>query len=171
MKYFFLLTSIITIGFSNTIKIDSFEADFKQVVVNDKKNELIYTGHVQAKKPQFALWLYTSPTEKQIYISDNRVTIVEADIEQVIIKHISNAFNFFNMIKNAKHIDNNTYVASFQNIKYIIKFKESKIQSISYQDELENDILITFSNQQQNQKIDNKIFIPIFPLEYDIIED
>jgi len=171
MRYFFLLTTIITIGFANIIEIDSFEANFTQVVTNDAKNQLIYKGYVKAMKPQYALWSYKQPTQKDIYINNSKVTIVEPDIEQVIIKHISNTFNFFNMLKNAKFISKNIYLTKFQNVEYKIKLINNKIETISYQDELENSIVITFSNQIQNKKIDTNLFTPIFPLDYDLIED
>ena len=171
MKYIFLLTTMISLGFSNIFEIDSFNADFEQIITNDAKNELKYSGHVSAIKPNSALWLYTKPTKKQIYISDNKATIVEPDIEQVIIKHLNNSFNFFNMLKSAKKISDDVYLAKFQNIEYKIKIHKKSIESISYQDELENSVVITFINQTQNTKIDAKIFTPIIPADFDVIED
>ena len=170
MRYIFLIATIISLGFSNILEINSFEADFKQVVTNDAQNKLTYEGHVSAIKPQSALWIYTKPTQKQIYIDSSRATIIEPDIEQVIIKHISTSFDFFNMLSNAKKVQDNIYVATFQNIKYKIELQNNNIHSITYTDELENQVVITFSHQVKNKKINKELFIPIIPMGFDIIE-
>ncbi len=170
MKYILLLLVMKSLAFANDLNIHSFEADFQQVVTNEKNNKLEYKGHITALKPQYALWQYKKPTQKSIFINDNRVTIIEPDIEQAIIKKISGDFDFFNIIKNATKISKNVYKTKFQNIEYKIKIENAKIISISYSDELENSIVIEFSNQIQNKEIGKNIFIPIVPQDYDIIE-
>ena len=60
---------------------------------------------------------------------------------------------------------------SFNEVKYTIQFDGEKISSISYLDELENSIVITFTNQEQNQKLNPSIFKAIIPLNFDIIQD
>lgn len=171
MKYFFLLTFIYTLAFSNILNINSFEADFKQEIKDEKGKVLLYKGHVISKKPKAALWSYTNPVKKSIYIVDNTVTIVEPEIEQVIIKHISSEYDFFNVIKNARKIQENKYLAIFREQEYIITLQKSQLFSISYKDEFDNDTLITFSNQQQNKPIDKALFFPDFPQDFDIIQE
>ncbi|MEA1982611.1 MAG: LolA-like outer membrane lipoprotein chaperone [Campylobacterota bacterium] len=171
MKYFILLSLLTTLAFSNIENINSFEADFKQDITNDKGNVLSYEGHIQATKPQFALWDYTNPVNKMIYISEYKVTIIEPEIEQAIVKVISNDFDFFSMIKHAKKIKKDEYSAKFKESLYNIKLSESKIESISYIDEFENRVKILFTNQKQNEKIKQSVFTPIIPQEYDIIRD
>jgi outer membrane lipoprotein carrier protein len=75
------------------------------------------------------------------------------------------------MIKNAKKINNNTYMAIYKDSKFKIKTKENKIESISYKDELENNIVISFKNQKQNEKIEVSEFKPKIPLDYDVIQE
>lgn len=152
-------------------EIHSFNANFTQDITNDKGTTLTYSGKVTALQPKYAHWQYVKPVKKDIYIDTDRVTIIEPEIEQVIVKHLSSDFNFFTMIKNAKQITKNSYETQFKDIKYTIKINNKNIQSISYQDEFDNKVLITFSKQQQNSKIDKKIFRPKIPLEYDIIQD
>jgi len=147
----------------------TFEADFIQEVTNDKGNVLSYKGHVVASKPQFALWKYNSPNNKQIYINASQATIVEPEIEQVIVKEIEGDFDFFKIIKNAQKKEDDTYVAKFQNTSYTIVLQNSNISSISYKNELDNNITINFSNQKKNTTIDFNIFNAIIPSDYDII--
>ena len=171
MKYILLLLLVQTFVFSDILDIHSFEADFQQNITDEKGKVLQYKGHVKSMKPKFALWSYLSPVKKDIFIEDTRVTIVEPEIEQVIVKHIKSSYDFFNIIKNAKQITKNQYIATFQENKYTIKIKDSKIDSISYKDEFDNSTIIIFSKQKQNQKINKKDFIAIFPPEYDLIQE
>jgi outer membrane lipoprotein carrier protein len=151
--------------------IKSFEADFKQTITDDKNTSISYIGHVSAIKPQTALWKYDSPVNKSVYINKYEVTLVEPDIEQVIIKRLESNFNFFNMIKNARKVDKNTYETFYKSSKFIIKQDNSLIKTISYIDEFENNVTITFTNQKKNHKINKKVFIPKFSLDFDIIRN
>jgi outer membrane lipoprotein carrier protein len=171
MKYIFLLLLVNSLAFSNILSINSFEADFQQDITDDKGKVLEYKGHVLSMKPKFALWSYKTPVQKDIYIEDTKVTIVEPEIEQVIIKHIKSDYDFFNIIKSAKEIAKDKYLATFQENRYTITIKDNKIYSISYKDEFDNSIVITFSKQKQNHSIEKNLFIASFPLEYDLIQD
>ena len=151
--------------------IVSFQADFTQSVTDDKKKVLTYSGSVLASKPQNALWRYSKPVNKDVYINSRRVTIIEPEIEQVIIKRIESNFDFFNMIKNAKKIEKNIYMAIYKNSKFRITTKDELIKSISYIDEFENSVEVLFDNQKQNDKINKELFIPNIPLEFDIVRD
>lgn len=157
--------------FASIKDINSFEADFTQSITDEKNKVLNYKGHVLALKPQNAVWNYTFPVKKDVYINKYNVTIVEPEIEQVIIKRIESSFSFFNMIKNAKKIADNTYQAYYKNSKFVIVKDKGSIQSISYLDEFENSVKITFKNQIVNKKIDTKLFTPKFSLDFDIIKN
>ena len=171
MKYIFIYLIFISQLFASLNEIDSFEADFTQSITDDKAMVLTYTGHILASKPQNAIWKYTNPVSKDVYINKYEVTIVEPEIEQVIIKRIESNFSFFNMIKNAKKITENTYEAYYKNSKFIIIKDKKLIKSISYIDEFENDVKIVFKNQKINKYIDSGAFIPKFSLDFDIIRD
>ena len=151
--------------------IVSFQADFTQSVTDDKKKVLTYNGSVLASKPQNALWRYSKPVNKDVYINSRRVTIIEPEIEQVIIKRIESNFDFFNMIKNAKKIEKNIYMAIYKDSEFTITTKDELIKSISYIDEFENSVEVVFDNQKQNDKINKELFIPNIPLEFDIVRD
>jgi len=171
MKYLLSLLLSFSISYASFDNINSFEADFTQTVTNDKDNSLVYKGSIVASKPQNALWVYKKPIQKEVYISKLNVTVVEPEIEQVIIRSIDSNLDFFNMIKNAKKIKENVYEAIYGDSKFIITTNNTIIKSISYVDEFENKINIIFENQKQNKEIDMEIFTPKYPLEFDIIRD
>ncbi len=171
MKHIILLLMIFNLASSSVLDITSFKADFNQVITDDKGKELSYSGYIQASTPQYALWEYKKPIEKSVYMTPRQVTVVEPEIEQVIIRRISSEFDFFKMIKKAKKITNNKYIATLNSTKYTIIIDKSLIKSISYLDTFENKVAITFENQVKNIKISETVFRAKIPVEYDIIRD
>lgn len=171
MKQVLMAVLCSTLSFGAIDNINSFKADFIQSVTDDNNSTLSYSGYVVAKKPQNALWNYSKPIKKDVYINEYSVTIVEPEIEQVIIKRIESNFDFFMMIKNAIKISKNRYEANYKEAKFIIATKNDLIESISYRDEFDNKVKIVFKNQKQDIDIEDKVFIPNYPLEFDIIRD
>ena len=171
MKYLIIFQLFFSIGFASVLNITSFEADFKQIVTDDKEKKLIYNGTLKALKPQFAFWNYSQPISKSIYLTSNLITIIEPEIEQVIIKNIPASFNFFKMIQNAKKISKNRYTTHINDILYTIEIEKEMIKSIMYHDEFDNKVEIIFDKQFKNRNISEEIFNPIIPQEYDIIRE
>ncbi len=171
MKYIFILMLFFTQIFAYIDTINSFEADFTQSVTDEKKKVLNYTGHIIASKPQNALWQYNTPVKKEIYINAYNVTIIEPEIEQVIIRKLESNFDLFNMMKNAQQIDTEKYKAVYKDSEFIITTKNNIIETISYIDEFENNVKITFTNQKQNEVIDLEVFTPKIPIDFDVIRD
>ncbi len=171
MKYIYTLLLTSTLAFASFDTLNSFEADFTQTITDEKDKSLIYSGHILALKPQNALWNYIDPIKKDVYISRFEVVIIEPEIEQVIIRRLESNFDFFNMIKNAKKINKNLYLANYRETKFSIVLKDELIESISYIDEFENEVKILFKNQKENKEVDLELFIPKYPLEFDIIRD
>ena len=171
MRYIFTLLLFYTQVFASLNNINTFEADFIQTITDDKKKELHYSGHLIASKPQNAKWTYIAPIEKIIYINRFQATVVEPEIEQVIKRKIQNNFDFFKMMRKAKKIDKNIYLAKYNGNSFTIEITKEVLMSISYLDQFENSIKIIFKNQKINQKIDKNLFIPKYPLSFDIIRD
>ncbi len=171
MKYLILLLGLYTFCFASLDKIDSFEADFVQNITDDKNKVLTYKGHILASKPQLALWSYSDPVKKDVYINNRTVTIVEPEIEQVIIKKIESNFDFFKLVQNAKLIQKNNYIAEYKGTIFKIITKNNTIKSILYLDEFENSVEIIFSKQIENKLINIELFQANYPLEFDIIFD
>ncbi|WP_457749522.1 LolA-like outer membrane lipoprotein chaperone [Sulfurimonas sp.] len=171
MKRIVLAALLATSVYANLKNINSFEADFSQNITDDKGVKITYTGHITASKPQLALWQYLKPIEKSVYILSNKIVIIEPELEQVIIKHLRRNFDLFKIIHNAKKIDKNIYLAKFKEKDYMIRTENSQIKSISYKDDLENNIKIIFTNQRENKKIPKEKYIPHIPNEYDIVTE
>ncbi len=171
MKKLFLIALLSSEIFAFFDTINTFEADFIQTVTDDKNKVLTYNGSIFASKPQNALWRYTAPVNKDVYINQSSVTIVEPEIEQAIIKIIDSNFDFFKIIKDAKEVEKNIFVAKLGNSSFVIRTENEQIKSISYIDEFENSVLISFDKQKQNSKINKEVFIPRIPVDFDIIRD
>jgi len=171
MRHIFITILLLTTLLASVDDINSFEADFIQTITDDKNKVLTYKGNIIAKRPQSALWRYQEPIKKYVYINKYNVTIVEPDLEQVMIKKIESSFNIFYMLQNAKKISNNTYETYFKNSKFIINKNKNFIESISYIDEFENKVKIIFTNQKLNKEINAKEFIPEFSVDFDIIRE
>jgi len=171
MRHIFLSIIFFTFSFASINNINSFKADFVQKITDEKNKVLSYNGHIVASKPQNAIWTYLNPIEKYVYISSSTITIIEPEIEQVIIRHIDSNFNFFNMIQNAQKISKDRYIAHYQESKFNISTQNNLLKSISYIDEFENSVEIIFSNQIQNIQINESTFIPSIPSEYDIVNN
>jgi outer membrane lipoprotein carrier protein len=156
--------------FANNLKnIDSFQASFKQSIINSSNKEIVYTGKIYIKKPLQIVWQYNEPIEKFVYILNSNVTIIEPELEQAIISKLDKEFNILHLLDNAKKISPSEYLSTFNNIQYKLTIIDNILQSISYKDNIDNNIVISFSKISQNQPILDKIFEFHIPQDYDII--
>ena len=168
-----LFLALIAITAQASIKnMQYFEANFTQNIVDEHNKTITYKGNIKASKPQYALWQYKSPIEKQVYILPHKIVIVEPELEQAIVKKTGDNFDFFSLIKNAKKIDNKHYLAKFKGKNYLITINNNNIfTSISYKDELDNKITINFTDTKTDKIIEEKSFIPQIPEDYDLIAE
>jgi outer membrane lipoprotein carrier protein len=107
-------------------------------------------------------WKYTYPNLKEIWIKD-KVYIYEPDLMQVTISK-KPKLNLFKILKNAKKLKNNLYVA-FADNKEIYFIYDKRLKKAYYTDDIGNRVEIYF------KKIDKNISIPPlnFPKDIDII--
>lgn len=152
-----------------TLHMKTFSADFTQTIMDDKNTTIRYFGNIQAKQPDMVRWNYTKPIKKEVYIDHDRITIIEPEIEQAIVTKISNMLAFFKVLKNAKKVDANHYISFYNNTKLTLYIKGDSIISISYMDQLQNKIIIHFTNQVENGAINEQTFHAKIPKEYDVI--
>lgn len=170
MKLLILSFFFTTMLFANNLqKINSFEATFKQSIINHSGKKIVYTGKIYMKKPLQLVWKYNDPIEKFVYIKKNKVTIIEPDLEQAIISKLDKGFNILELFKNSKRISPSQYISIFNDIKYKLTIIDNKLQQIAYKDNLDNSIFISFSHIHQNKPIMDKIFEFQIPQEYDIM--
>ena len=170
MKKLLFLALVAVTAQAGIKNIQYFEANFTQNIVDDHNKTITYKGNIKAARPQYALWQYKSPVEKKVYILPHKIIIVEPELEQAIIKKVGDNFDFFSLIKNAKKIDNRHYLANFKGKNYLITIKNNIFSSIAYKDELDNKITINFTNTKTDKKIEDEIFVPKIPKDYDLIK-
>jgi len=166
----FLLIFKVSLIANDFKHIKTFEASFTQAITNPSGNVVNYTGHIHRKELNQIKWQYKNPIEKLVYIKKNNVTIIEPELEQAIVTKLDKEINILNLLQNAKKVSNNSYLSNFNNVDYSLKLQNGKLSQISYQDEIENDVIISFSNVKQNHKIDQQVFNFFIPLEFDIIK-
>jgi outer membrane lipoprotein carrier protein len=169
-----LLLTVITSNLlsANIADIQSIESNFTQSVTNEQNAKVTYKGKLYAvKKSNLALWKYTSPVVKKIYYKGNgKLTIIEPELEQVIFAKLHKVPNILKLIESAQKNKNGNLQTEYNGIKYIIKIKDQKIASVSYKDDMQNRVVINFSNEKLNKEIDKRVFSYNIPKEYDIIE-
>ena len=173
MKLLLILTLLTHSLFAFGESIQSFEADFTQTITDETGKVLTYKGRLHTKRPSFVLWNYTEPERisKKLYINASKAVLVQPLLEQATISNINDGMNFFKILSSAKSVDSKHYRARYKDIDFILQEENGVIISLSYQDELENDILITFSKQRQNRPMEDSLFTPKIPKEYDIIRN
>jgi len=170
MKSLILSFFFATILFANNLQnITSFQASFKQSIINSSNKEILYTGKIYIKKPLQIVWQYNEPTKKFVYIKNNNVTIIEPELEQVIISKLDKEFNILELLNTSTKISSSEYLATFNNTQYTLTVINDILQSISYKDNIDNNILISFSKIDQNKPILDNIFEFKIPTDYDII--
>jgi len=170
MKSLILSFFFATILFANNLQnINSFEASFKQSIINSSNKEILYTGKIYIKKPLQIVWQYNEPTQKFVYIKNNNVTIIEPELEQVIISKLDKEFNILELLNTSTKISSSEYLATFNNTQYTLTVINDILQSIGYKDNIDNNILISFSKIDQNKPILDNIFEFKIPTDYDII--
>ena len=141
------------------IEISSFESDFKQTVKDETGKTIKYFGKLYFKKPLKVLWKYKKPIKKEIYIVDDRVVIIEPELEQITITHFGETKNIIDILNKAKYVDKNRYEAIYHKQKfYIFLDDKKKLKKIRFKDKLENEVEIIFLKPKQNIDLDDSIF-------------
>jgi len=159
-----------TFLFANDFKdLKTFEASFTQKITNPSGNEVSYNGLIFIKEPNKIKWQYNDPIEKFVYIKKYTVTIIEPELEQIIVTNLNKEINIINLLKNAQEISKNKYKSNFNNIDYVLTLENNQLQNISYKDELENEVIISFFDVKQDEKIDDAVFKFMIPDYYDVI--
>ena len=171
MRLFLITLLSVTSLFGFFDSVSTFSADFEQRITDDQNKSIVYKGHIQTKRPNMALWNYVTPVEKQIYIREYKVVIIEPDLEQAIIKKVRNDIDLFTILTSAISIGNDHYEAHYRDMKFLITMEKDLIQSISYEDVFQNRVVILFSGQSINKAIDDTVFKAMIPSDYDILRD
>ena len=167
MRYIFFLLLFSSLLLSQ--KLENFQSDFTQKVTSTDGDVFIYTGSLIASNENKILWKYTTPSKKNLYFNNSKVTIIEEDLEQVIITQSDELNNFSDFLQSEEKLENKSIEVN--KVIYNITYKDKLPYIITYKDELENEIVITLTNQKIDQRIDSTIFMPMIPFGYDIISN
>ncbi|KIM10803.1 MAG: hypothetical protein KU37_08735 [Sulfuricurvum sp. PC08-66] len=149
--------------------IESYYATFTQKVVDTQNNTLLYRGTFSAKRPHFARWVYTYPTEKSVYIINRHITIVEPELEQAIVQEAHESFTLFNILKEAKKRDATTYEHTIEGTLYTLTVEGETLRRLVYTDGYDNRITIDFENAKPNQAFTLQDFKAAIPESYDVV--
>ena len=149
----------------------TLEANFIQTIMDDKNATITYEGTMLAKRPNMALWHYSKPVDKSVYISNNTITIIEPELEQAIVKKLNNTVDILAILASSRKESKGHYTAFYHEKEYHIKMDDKRIESIHYNDAFDNRVTITFTKQQINQKVPDIRFKAIIPNDFDVIRD
>ncbi len=153
--------------FAGGIEFNTLSANFSQTVQSDDA-KISYGGDFSATK-EHAVWHYKTPAIKNIFFSFTKVVVIEPELEQAIITNIKETPNLTAILANAKPNKNGVYEASFDDVKYLIEMKGDLPSKISYTDKMDNKVVINLSNVRKNAPVNEAIFKPAIPKNYDII--
>jgi len=163
-------------------------ADFNQKLT-DSNNEVNSKGHMSLKKPKFFKWVTTSPNNQLIDSNGEKLWIYDGDLEQLIIKRVSNNIAQFPYLillsKNSenieklftvKEINQNSYILKPKNDQMInsitIKFRDNdQLKFLGISTSLNQNTTIKFSNVKMNNDIDDSSFNFKAPKDVDIIDE
>lgn len=165
--FFILLLALFSYGFEFNYK--SITADFNQSVTTEDGKKIFYRGKIYAKVPNLMLWHYEKPIEKKIWINFSKVEVYEPNLIQVTIYNNSSKDNFFKLLKEAKKIDETTYLKHFNQKDIYFKVNNSNLKRIYYKDKIDNFVEIKFFNQKTDINISNNTFMPTYPEYVDTI--
>lgn len=169
MRFLFLLSFFFFFGFANPLEFQTIQSSFTQTITNEDNKTITYTGSFYATSSAKALWIYKTPVNKKIYFNQNQVVILEPELEQAIMTTLEKNPNITSILRNAKQIKENLFEATFDDTTYHILTQGESIKEISYHDKLENKVKIILSHQTKNAFLDDVLFEPAVPKEYDIL--
>lgn len=163
---FFLSLNVSANDFLN---FKTFEGNFNQTIINASGKEIVYKGKVFIKEPAKILWQYKNPIIKNVYVIANTAIVDEPELEQVIYTRLQSEINLLSLIKKAKKIDENSYIATLGDTQYELLFINNVLSTINYEDTLENKVSISFKEVKLNGEIPNNRFQFLPPEHYDIV--
>ncbi|AJC48639.1 outer membrane lipoprotein chaperone LolA [Allofrancisella guangzhouensis] len=124
--------------------IDSMSASFTQKLIDGQNNNINSEGFIFLKKPYFFKWVTQSPNNQEIVSNGKKLWIYDSDLEQLIIKKVSdNIAQFPYLILLADNANNIGKIFNIQqkgDNSYILKPKDN---------EMINSITIKFDNKNQ----------------------
>ncbi|MEA3492095.1 MAG: LolA-like outer membrane lipoprotein chaperone [Campylobacterota bacterium] len=130
-----------------------FHASFVQTITNDQKKKIIYRGKIDFSSPENFKWHYTSPTKKEVCTDGTELLVVDHDLEQVSYYVMDGELDLPAILKESKLHRKSVYIATHRGKNYTIQVnKRGELSRIAYMDNLDNTVLIVFSNMKYRKK-------------------
>ncbi len=130
--------------------IQSMSANFTQKLIDGQSDSNVNSkGTMSLKNPQFFKWVTTSPNSQEIVSNGKKLWIYDGDLEQLIIKPVSNNISQFPYLillsKNSDNLNKIFAVKEKATNTYILKPKN---------DEMINSITIKFTEAGELDYLD-----------------
>lgn len=173
-------------------KLDSFQADFQQILTNER-GEILETssGQVYMQNPGRYRWEYTQPYSQLLITDSTTLWIYDKDLQQVTIRDISQAIDDTPaaIISGKKNIDENFVMVNmgviegFDWIELTPRDVDSQYQSIRIgfdrnnlgmmilHDTLGQITRIDFHNPERNKRLGGPLFTFEIPEGVDVIDE
>jgi outer membrane lipoprotein carrier protein len=157
--------------------IKSISSDFTQIITSSEGDLLKYEGTFQALNDgsdNFALWIYKTPIEKKIYFTNNRVVMIEPDLEQAVITSVEEIPDMSSILNKALNTNGNKQTnkdvnVTILDVTYNIFFENNTPTKISYTDKLDNKIDVLLKNTNLNINIYKLTFQVEIPEGFDVV--
>lgn len=169
-KALFFLLLLTLSSHALDLNFKNFSANFTQVVIDENKKELRYEGKVYAKYPNASFWSYIKPVQKEIFINKKLVTIVESDLEQVIIQNIENEIDILKLLQEAQKVSEGVYETDYMGVNYRVYIEKKLPVQIEYKDKFENKVSISFQKVDITTQRSEEEFIAKYPEDFDVIK-
>jgi len=149
----------------------TLEADFVQTVRSpDTNRTLSYRGHMLARLPDRAKWIYTKPMHKTICLDHDRAWVIEPELEQATLYRLGHAIPLAAILQRAEKIGENRYAALYKGVDYEITVdSRQRLESVAYDDDLGNRVTLRFS-RLRTEPVDADALRCEIPDDYDIID-
>lgn len=168
IKKIFFFTLLYVNLHAQGLTLSSIDTKFTQIITSEENDKIKYSGKFYANQSK-AVWIYQTPIQKQIYLNKDEIIIIEPRLEQATITSLRNIPDITEILQNAKKSSEDEYIAKFDDSIYKIKVKNQIPTSISYKDKLDNNISLELYQTKINIILDDILFKPQIPKEYDII--
>ncbi|TLD87426.1 outer membrane lipoprotein chaperone LolA [Helicobacter sp. MIT 03-1614] len=170
-RYVLVFTSLCMTLFAWGENLQSIEADFEQIAVNEDGVPTRYEGHIIGKMPSKVKWDYKAPLQKEIYMNKNEVIMYEPRLEQVSHSRLKDKADFLSILKSAKKHNDGTYHTKVDGIEYVLFIdKAQKPERIEFVDSMGVKTTLKLKNVKLNGVISDKKFVFVPPQGVEIVE-
>jgi outer membrane lipoprotein carrier protein len=164
--------------------LSSMSADFKQYVYsNDGELLASSAGYVLFQRPQQLVWRTTSPDQQSLWLKSDQAWLVDYDLEQAIQQDIAqiDSSPLAWLLKTPEQAttkdywqytqtqDGISWYQSAHNSNFKLGLKNQQLHTISMQNQLDQQILIVFSELKINPEISADALLLTLDPEFDVI--